>query len=351
MLQQSYMTDSIQRIGECSENGIFICNVRSLQFEYVNDRFAEIFNVSKEKMLRVARLLLPLIRTEDIYYLQHQHTRLLTTGTINDAEFRLELPDGTPKHLCCDAFLLDDETALGFVKDITRQKEHEDYLADYGARKDTLLDMMSHNLSGTLHLSGELLKEMEGKGKKENEATHKKLQQIYEATEQSIGIIRDFLKKQHLESERIHIRKTRFDVVLHLRAIIEKMQATSLNKKFRLVSSVRTLNISTDLVKFFQAVHNLISNAVKFSPVDGEIIVSVEEHTQTFVVHIHDKGMGIPEDFREHILNLIPPPANESATPGGLYVVKNLVRLLGGRVWFESEEGKGSTFSIELPKE
>jgi two-component system sensor histidine kinase VicK len=350
--------EGIHRIGELSNDGVFIYDHRILQFTYVNNVFASIFGISKEEVMQHPKLLMPLIRTEDIDYLRHSFSTLLTSKTINNTEFRLQFPDNIIKHLCCDAFLIDDEGLItGILKDITKEKEHEDYITNYGAKKDTLLDMMTHNLSGPLHLTQNILRWTQDTYKeKVPDEISSQLLLVEANTQECVDIVNDFLREEHMESERIYVRKTRFDLLERIVATLDKLVATNKNKKFRLVTDLKNLNITTDSVKFFQAIHNLVSNSIKFTPDGGEIEIHVEERPSTFVVKVKDNGIGIPPELHQHIFqkNTSSKRAglrNEKSSGIGLYIVKMLVTLMDGKVDFQSDHGNGAVFSIELPKE
>lgn len=337
---------------------MFIYNLETDKYAYINEPFAALFDIDKEQMIRQPSLVLPYIRSEDAYYLRRRYSELLRDQSIAGTEFRLHLATGEIKHLCCEAYLMDDPSIImGFVKDITRDKEHEDYIIDYGARKDTLLDMMAHNLSGPLALSQDMLRWMQEnyKGRVPAEISSQLLL-IQENTQQCLDIVNDFLREEHLESERIYVKKTRFDILERIAVTLEKLILTNKNKKFRLITDLKNLNITTDSVKFFQVIHNLVSNAIKFTSENGEIDLLVEETEKTFIVRVKDNGIGIPAHLQEKLFEKRTPSGRrglnqEMSTGLGLSIVKVLVELMNGRVSVETEAGKGSVFSIELPKD
>jgi two-component system, OmpR family, sensor histidine kinase VicK len=348
----------IQRIGKLSDDGVFIYDLNAGSFVYLNDAFSEIFSISKERLLQQSKLVLPCIWSEDTYYLRQRLSELKEHHTIKNTEFRLHFEDGTIRHLCCDAYLMDDaKFVAGFIKDFTKEKEHEDYIINYGAKKDTLLDMMSHNLSGPLTLTQNILLWMQDTYKDNaSEEINSQLHLIRENTRHCLDIVNEFLKQEHLESERIYVKKTRFDVVARVIATLDKLIATNKHKQFRLVTDLENLNINTDSVKFFQIVHNLVSNAIKFTPDNGQIDILLEETESSFIMRVRDNGIGIPRGLHPTLFDRRTMSArnglnNESSSGLGLSIVKILADLLGGKVWFETAENKGSVFSVELPKD
>ncbi|HEX7847686.1 MAG TPA: PAS domain-containing sensor histidine kinase, partial [Chitinophagaceae bacterium] len=321
-LPQVGSIDLLRKVGDLSQDGAFICNPITLQVSYVNDKFASVFEKTKEELLNSSDSLLQMVSTEDISYLQHQHAKLLATGSINDAEFRLHTPGGSARHVSCDVFTVDNETAFGFVKDISLQKEHEDYLTTYGAKKDILLDIVAHHLSRTAKISENILNGIRS-GSDKASITHK-LEIIHHEANRSVNIIRNFLIKEHRESENVYIRKTRFDLLQKLQTAVDKMMAANMNKKIELITTCRNLNINTDIVKFFQIIHHLVSNAVQFTPDGGDIYIAVEEYPETFVVHVHDNGTGMPIDLLGALQEYFDPATGDhdnNLQLGGLNVV------------------------------
>lgn len=352
------MFEDIRMLGDLSKDGVFIYDLKAERFVYINDILPRIFELNKEDLLQQPRLVLPLIRSEDAFYLRHRYTDLLLEKCITNNEFRLQFADGRMLHLSLDAYLLvEHSTIAGFVKDQTLEKEHEDYIINYGAKKDTLLDMMTHNLSGPLELTQNILSWMQKTYKHEAPGDiNAQLVLIQNNTQECLEIVNDFLREEHAESERIFVKKTRFDLLERIYNTLEKIIVSNKGRKFRIITNLDNLNITTDSVKFFQIIHNLISNAIKFTPENGQIDIVIEETEKSFIVRVRDNGIGIPHHLQEKLFDRNTPARRsglnrEISTGMGLSIVKKLTQLLDGQVSFKSEENKGSIFSIELPKD
>ena len=102
-----------------------------------------------------------------------------------------------------------------------------------------------------------------------------------------------------------------------------------------------------------QVILNLMDNAVKFTPQNGNILLKIDADQNSFMVHIKDNGYGIEEEDQKHLFELYWCSKNNkkglSGLGMGLPLAKMLVELHGGQIWFRSEKGKGTTFSFSIP--
>jgi signal transduction histidine kinase len=112
--------------------------------------------------------------------------------------------------------------------------------------------------------------------------------------------------------------------------------------------------VNIDKEKMELAVQNLLENAAKYTPEGGSIDISLEKHEAEVVFKIKDTGVGIPETEHERIFtkffrgeNVIKMETEGSGL--GLYTTRNIIDAHRGKIWFESKEGKGTTFFFSLP--
>lgn len=153
----------------------------------------------------------------------------------------------------------------------------------------------------------------------------------------------------HLELEPTEINAIVYDVVDQLSPIVRsRRQSLTLNLPPRLP------NIIADSLRIEQVLVNLLSNAAKFTPQGGSISLSADEQNGYIVIEVQDSGPSIPLEEQHKVFQPYYrlKAANREHIPGvglGLALCKHLVELHGGRIWMESQQGKGNTFAFSLP--
>jgi len=113
--------------------------------------------------------------------------------------------------------------------------------------------------------------------------------------------------------------------------------------------------VKTDNLIVKEVISNLISNAIKYTSDEGTVRVEVRGRARDVIVSVHDNGWGIPASAHDQVFSKFFRATNivkreTTGTGLGLYLVKGLLDRLGGTIWFESVEGKGTTFYFTLPK-
>lgn len=117
-----------------------------------------------------------------------------------------------------------------------------------------------------------------------------------------------------------------------------------------------SLIVTSDSAALNNIIQSLISNAVDYTPNNGKIEIVLDREGDKVLLKVGDSGIGIPEDERANIFNKFYRATNaknfkERGTGLGLYIALQSTKLLGGKIWVESEEGNGATFFVELPLE
>jgi signal transduction histidine kinase len=176
-----------------------------------------------------------------------------------------------------------------------------------------------------------------------------------------LEMINDILDLAKMESGRMEVRPTEFAIEPVVHAQCDLVRALSEEKNIDLVVQVESglPPVDQDQSKVQQILTNLLSNAIKFTPEGGRIVVMAQRHGDQLHLTVEDTGVGIAEEDRQIIFEKFRQGTavqggdnltrEFSGTGLGLSIVKELCRLLGGEIHFESELGKGSTFTAVLP--
>jgi signal transduction histidine kinase len=166
----------------------------------------------------------------------------------------------------------------------------------------------------------------------------------------------DVIDVSRLQSGRLVLRIDELDLVALTRQVVERQQITTKDHLLKLKTDSEAIWLEGDRNRLEQVLLNLIGNAIKYSPQGGTIDISVAESAdaQSAQVSIHDCGIGIPQDQQARLFARFSRASNASihgitGTGLGLFLCRELIERHGGRIWLESEEGKGSTFTFVLP--
>jgi signal transduction histidine kinase len=183
------------------------------------------------------------------------------------------------------------------------------------------------------------------------------LTRVRSNTQHLTGLINDLLDLSKIESGRIEVKSSPVSLSGLVHEVVEALRFVAAEKVITLESTIprKSILVWADRNKINQVLMNLIGNAIKFTPMQGRIIVSAstigEERVQ---VSVSDTGPGIPPDEKKRIFAKFYQIAelngtNPKGTGLGLAISKALVELHGGRIWVESEPSRGSTFCFTLP--
>jgi two-component system, OmpR family, sensor histidine kinase VicK len=348
----------IEMFGNASSDGVFLFNLKTRKIDYVNRSLVDLFDISHDSFTHQAEFFMSHIVENDLEHLQTQYALLEKEGRIENIEFATKSHDGTIRNVSASCYVIDqNKYIIGFFKDITAVREHENYIINYGAKKNTLLDMVTHNLSGPLAISQNLLDSLQKVVEAEGRSNvHAHIHLVRENTRHCIEIVNEFLEEEHMVSSHISVKRNRFELFTKLNTILERFQKAYPDFTFTVSSNIDSLNVSLDDVKFLQVINNLISNAIKWSPTKSNINIRVQEQGDKFTISIMDTGVGVPEHLQRFLFDKNSRASREGlrgekSIGMGLYIVKKLVGLMGGDVSYKSEEGKGSIFSVTLSKE
>jgi two-component system sensor histidine kinase VicK len=352
---KNYSLKTIREIGQISSDGVVVFNIDDSKIAYFNKGLTKILGISKEVISAASLEKLRRFLRDNDEFLKSHLEMLLEKSKILNLELRVK--SEVDKYISCDAYILKKSSLIFCIaKDVTKSKQHSNYITEFGARKDVILDMVAHNLSGPLNMMNNLMDLIDQQSKLYNlKRIDIPARLIRENTQKCIEIINSFMIEEHLASKDIYVERNRFDVLAKIAVEVSRLKQFHKLKEIKVLTDKKELFITGDDVKFFQVIHNLLSNAVKFTDSKGRITIEIIDDDRDFTVSVSDNGVGIPEFLQPHIFEKNTPAARpglngERSVGMGLYIVKKLVELMHGTLAFQSEEKKGTTFTLRLQK-
>jgi PAS domain S-box-containing protein len=175
--------------------------------------------------------------------------------------------------------------------------------------------------------------------------------------DQLLSIINDVLDISKIESGQIELKYSVFSVKQMINDIKKsfehRAQVNKIDLRLAMDIPVEEIDLKSDFTKIKQVLSNLLSNALKYTD-NGFVEIGFRATEKELIFHVKDSGVGIPAEFREKIFDrfrhLEP---NRSKLAGGnglgLSISKSFIEMMGGRIWVDSEVGKGSCFYFTVP--
>lgn len=180
------------------------------------------------------------------------------------------------------------------------------------------------------------------------------LKEMIIATKRLSDLITNILKLNKLENQKLDFDISDFNLGEELRLCVLNFENLFEKKNIEIDCEIDDVKITSSRELLEIVWNNLISNAIKFTPENGKVKISVFEKNNLAVVEIEDNGQGMTSDVGKHIFDKFFQGDTSHATEGnglGLALVKKVIDILGGEIFVESELGNGSTFTIKLKKE
>lgn len=189
------------------------------------------------------------------------------------------------------------------------------------------------------------------KGGLDVETREKYITTLINASKRLSDLVVNVLKLNKLEHSNVAADLKEFDLAEELRTCILDFEEVIENKNLQLECDIDELTLYSDKSLLETVWHNLISNAVKFTPERGKISVSLKNENGFAVVKVSDTGCGIAVGTGEHIFDKFYQGDASHAQEGnglGLAMVKRVIDILGGEISVSSKVGEGSTFTVKL---
>lgn len=332
------------------QSAIVAITDRSGKILYVNDKFVEISQYSREELVgKTHRMVNSGYHSRE--YMENIWKTILS-GKVWRGEIRNRAKDGSYYWVDTTITPLLDEfgTPVQFIAirtDITKRKELE-------RQKDDFIGIASHELKTPLtSLKGyvQLLRRRIDGLKDPSAALF--ISKVENQVDKLNGLVQDLLDVTRIDAGKLSYQKTAFDINALAGEVVDTMQYTTEKHRISLKGE-SAHQVWGDRDRIGQVLVNFLSNAIKYSPQADSIEVSVSSSDGQAQVCVKDYGVGIAPRDRVKVFDRFYRVSGpkEKTFPGlglGLYICAEIIKRHRGRIWFDSEIGKGSSFCFSLP--
>lgn len=237
------------------------------------------------------------------------------------------------------------------LHDITGEKRLEEMKLDF-------VSMAAHELRTPLtSLKGYLSVFMQDNKTLFNEEQMMFLNRISISAQQLTNLVENLLSVSRIERGAFTVRMQPLDWVKTVSEVVDELTGRAREKNIELdfVQPQESVpNVMADKIRINEVLANLLSNAITFTQSGGKVAVTLEKEGNEVITHVADTGQGIPKEAIPRLFTKFfrvsgPLEVGSKGTGLGLYISKAIITMHRGRIWVESELGKGSTFSFALP--
>ena len=255
------------------------------------------------------------------------------------------------------------EGFVALVSDISERKqaeaERERLLAEDQRRatelqrlKDQFIQVAAHELKTPVTIMKGYAQALVRAGGA-SAAQRKMFDSIDRGADRIARIIEDLLDISVLQAGSLELRREPIELAGLVEEQVDRLALAAAKHRLRLLEA-QPVVVQGDRGRLEQVVASLLDNAVRYSPAGGDVDVAVVVEGNEAIVSVADRGVGIPVEKQGRIFERFyrahtNTPYDYGGMGVGLFIASEIVRRHGGRIWFESEEGKGSTFHFALP--
>jgi PAS domain S-box-containing protein len=330
----------------------------------VNATGVGLFGIEKPKLLMTNFTHYISPDSQDKFYFHCK--KLFKTAARQYCEVKLLRKDSIPFYAQLESIILPDANGeldqyQIIVIDITERKRAEEKareietLRKIDRLRTELLANISHELRTPLtSIKGFSTMLLEYDERLEIEEKRKYLKTIDLATDILLELIEKLLDMSQLDAGILAMVNRPTDIEKFLQDVVNEAKVRSSGHLFRLKLPGNLPRLNIDARRIRQVLENLIDNAIKYSKLETEIIIAVQCDVNELLISVTDRGIGIRREDLQRLFDRFFRTRSSQVegikgTGLGLSICKGLVEAQGGRIWMESEEGKGSTCFFTLP--
>jgi signal transduction histidine kinase len=233
---------------------------------------------------------------------------------------------------------------------VEQQNEH---LEEQNTRQRNFVSVISHEFRTAL-TSIQGFSEIMQTSDFSRQETREYMGDICSEAQRLNRLVSDLLDLERMKVGNTKLHMEHVDINTLIEKVVNRMHAVSEHHTLRLDLERFEQGLTGDPDKLIQVMTNLISNATKYSPEGGEVVLRSRREGENISISVQDCGIGIPQEKLEEVFQQYTRVESDSTrsiggTGLGLPIVRQIVEMHGGRVWAESSLGKGSTFHVQFP--
>jgi signal transduction histidine kinase len=218
---------------------------------------------------------------------------------------------------------------------------------------DELITIISHDLKNPMaSIKGYADLLLRRSARNPEDPNRRGLQIISEQIVRMNGLLDKLLDLSRISDERLRLDRRPADLTHIVAHVVAELRTTTGRAELILEGAEDVYIGAFDMGRISQAIEQIISNAISYSPEGSPVVVQLARAPEEVLISVTDRGIGIPATEQERIFEPFFRASNAANRAGmgmGLFVARQILTRHGGRIWFESAEGQGSTFSIALP--
>jgi len=294
--------------------------------------------------------------------------QVLTEGKVTNYELTARARDGKETVVSYNAIILYDrdrrlQGVFAAARDVTEFKRFEQTLQESNEQlrkleelRDNLVHMVVHDMRTPLTAIYGFLRTLEIlEGESLSDQGREFVQTALASTEDLVEMVSSLLDVSKMEAGEMKLSPTQCELLTIAREALAKVEPLKGDRQLMLSGTDEPVTVMADAELIARVFQNLLGNALKFTPDDGRVTVSIEPSADAVRVLVQDTGPGIAPEYRERIFEKffqVENPANRQrySTGLGLTFCRLAVEAHGGQVGVDSEEGRGSTFWFTLPR-
>lgn len=311
----------------------------------ISNNASEVFNIDKNEVIEK--------NMSEVLMLENENNILDCIE--NEDKIRVHVKKVNSNYELISKKVSEDNYVLWFI-DITKELHYE----ESNKIRSEFFTNLSHELRTPLNLIFSSLQILDLKIKNTNDRDEQSIERYLNMANQNtyrlLKLVNNIIDSNKITSGYFDYNPQNYDIVNFVEGICQSIVDFAKQKNIEIIfdTEIEESLVSFDLDKMERIILNILSNSIKFSKENGQIIIVIKEVNDMIEIQISDNGIGIPKHKLESIFDRFKQVDNNIIRRGegsgiGLYLVKSLVDMHGGDIQVDSELDEGTTFKIKIP--